>query len=481
MELNVFNTVSRTKEVFKPIIPGKVSLYCCGPTVYNFAHVGNLRTYVFEDILRRTLEFAGYKVRHVMNITDVGHLSDDGDEGEDKMIKAARQKGMTVWDIAGMFTDAFFADTARLNIRKPMVVCKATDHIKEMIDLVQMLEANGYTYVADGNVYFDIAKFERYGSMALLDRQELRAGARVGLDSAKRNPGDFVLWFTKSKFEDQAMIWDSPWGKGYPGWHIECSAMSRKYLGDHFDIHCGGVDHIPVHHTNEIAQTECATGTNPWVNYWIHGEFLLMNKEKMAKSSGNFATLGALGEQGYHPLDYRFFLLQAHYRTQLNYSAETMAAAKAGRSSLLERVSRLLSAVPEGFNPAPIKSAPTEPDLADFVAAIYDDLNVPRAMAVLNGVFKRDEASVERKLELLASMDQIFGLDLIESARALLQKSSTDDFSPQERAEIESLIQERNDARKAKNFARSDEIRSLLGFRGIVLKDGASGTTFERS
>lgn len=481
MELNLFNTASRTKEVFKPIAPGKVSLYCCGPTVYNFAHVGNLRTYVFEDILRRALEFAGYKVRHVMNITDVGHLSDDGDEGEDKMIKAARQKGMTVWDIASMFTDAFFTDTARLNIKKPVVVCKATDHIREMIELIQMLETKGYTYVADGNVYFDIAKFERYGDMALLDRQELRAGARVGVDNAKRNPGDFVLWFTNSKFEDQAMVWDSPWGKGYPGWHIECSAMSRKYLGDHFDIHCGGVDHIPVHHTNEIAQTECATGHEPWVNYWVHGEFLLMNKEKMAKSSGNFATLGALIEQGYHSLDYRFFLLQAHYRTQLNYSAETMAAAKTGRASLVEKVGRLLAGVAPGFSPLAIKSPDSDPDMADFIVAIGDDLNIPRAMAVLNGVFKRDDLALERKLELIITMDQIFGLDLVESARTQLARGSHDDFSEEERGEIEALIEERNRARKAKDFATSDAIRNTLAAKGIVLKDGPSGTSFARS
>ena len=260
MELKLFNTMGRRMETFAPITDKKVGMYTCGLTVYNFAHIGNLRSYVFEDILRKTLEYCGYQVRHVMNVTDVGHLTGDTDEGEDKMVKSSRETGRTVWEIAEFYTKAFFRDFTLLRCAMPTVVCKATDHIQDMIDLIRRIEANGFTYSAGGNLYFDIARFPDYGKLALLDQQDLRAGARVVVDQGKRNPFDFALWFTKSKFEHQAMLWDSPWGRGYPGWHIECSAMSMKYLGEHFDLHCGGIDHVPVHHTNEIAQSEAATG-----------------------------------------------------------------------------------------------------------------------------------------------------------------------------------------------------------------------------
>ena len=340
LALKLFNSLGREVQDFIPIHPPDVGVYTCGPTVYNFAHIGNLRTYLFEDVLRRTLEFMGWRVRHVMNVTDVGHLSDDADEGEDKMVLGARREGRTVWEIADFYTRAFFDDLAKLNIEPPTVVARATAHIEDMIRLIRRIEANGFTYLAGGNLYFDISRLPDYGKLAGLNLDSLQAGARIEVDSAKRNPLDFVLWFTRSKFENQAMLWDSPWGRGYPGWHIECSAMSMRYLGEHFDIHCGGIDHVPVHHTNEIAQSEAATGAR-WVNYWLHGEFLVLEKEKMAKSSGRFLTLGRLVEEGFDPLDYRFFCLGAHYRTQLQFSFEGLEAARNGRANLVERIARL--------------------------------------------------------------------------------------------------------------------------------------------
>ena len=301
-------------------------MYCCGPTVYLDQHLGNLRTYLFEDVLRRTLEDCGYEVSHVMNVTDVGHLTDDGDEGEDKMIKSARASGLTVQQIAEQYTVQFFRDCEALQIMRPTVVCKATEHIPEMIALVERLTERGHTYQAGGNVFYDISTFSEYGQMAGLDLEELQAGARIQVDANKRRPHDFGLWFTKSKFERQAMLWDSPWGRGYPGWHIECSAMSMRYLGEQFDIHCGGIDHIPVHHTNEIAQSDGATGV-PSVRYWVHGEFLVIDGARMAKSGGNLATLTQLVDRGFEPLDYRYFFLGAHYRDQHTFSAEGMVGA----------------------------------------------------------------------------------------------------------------------------------------------------------
>ena len=344
MKVYLYNTMSRTVEEFKPITEGFVGLYGCGPTVYDYAHIGNLRTYIFEDTLKRVLRHAGYNVKHVMNITDVGHLTGDGDEGEDKMAKSARERGRSVWDIAKFYTDAFFKDYDSLNIIRPDVVCPATQHIQQMIDLIKRLEAGGHTYVAGGNVYFSIDTFPEYGKLARLNLDDLKSGARIDIDSNKRNPKDFVLWFTNSKFGEQAMMWDSPWGRGYPGWHIECSAMSMYYLGEQFDIHCGGIDAIPVHHTNEIAQSEAATGKK-WVNYWMHGEFLLSDKGKMSKSSGEFLTMSVLTKHGYDPLDYRYFCLGANYRTQLQFSYQGMDGARSARLGLAERIAGLGDAV----------------------------------------------------------------------------------------------------------------------------------------
>ncbi|MFP4114107.1 MAG: cysteine--tRNA ligase [Spirochaetota bacterium] len=483
MGLKLYNTLGRKLEEFVPIREGHVGLYCCGPTVYNYAHIGNLRTYVFEDVLRRVLERNGYEVKHVMNITDVGHLTDDADEGEDKMLVGARQRGMTVWDVADHFTKAFFADIERLNVKMPTVACKATDHIPEMQALVKRLEERGLTYRAGGNVYFSIDEFPGYGELALLDRQELKAGARIEVDSAKRNPHDFVLWFTQSKFEHQAMQWDSPWGRGYPGWHLECSAMSMKYLGEHFDIHTGGVDHINVHHTNEIAQSEGATGKK-WVNYWLHGEFLILPSGRMGKSKGNMLTLSALEEEGYDPLDYRYFLYSAHYRTQLSFSAEAMDAAKTARASLTAQLRDLADAAPDGLAGAAgiapersggeVQAADLGPAalqaLGEIDDAFNDDLNAPRALGMLRAFLKRTEVPAAERLAVALDADEVFGLKMRESIEA------REELAP----ELAAMIAERERARAARDFARADELRDRLRENGVTIEDTPNGTKWKR-
>ena len=470
MNLSLYNTRSRSIEPFEPIQDGEVRMYACGPTVYNYAHIGNFRTFLFEDILVRALRYSGYRVTHVMNITDVGHLTDDGDLGEDKMIRSAEERGMTPWQIAEFYTEAFFRDAAKLRIERPSLVCKATDHIADMIELIQVLEQRGFTYTAGGNVYFDVSKFERYGDLALLDKADLKAGARVAVDQQKRNPQDFVLWFTNSKFGRQAMVWDSPWGQGYPGWHIECSAMSKKYLGDQFDIHCGGVDHISVHHTNELAQSEAATGKSPWVKYWIHSEFLLTKEFKMSKSSGNFLTLESLEAQGFEAVDYRFFCLGGHYRTQLTFTLQSLEAARNGRRSLFEKVARL----PQSESDEGEWSEAARAYLDRFEQAIADDLNTPRALAELWGLIKEQKITPEEKRRAALQMDRVLGLGLAEiSASGESLPAGLDE------KEILSLIEERNLARKERNFARADEIRSELQDRGIQLVDGPDGTSWQ--
>jgi len=461
VELKLFNTMGRQLSTFNPIHEGKVGMYACGPTVYNFAHIGNLRTYVFEDIFRKTLEYCGYSVRHVMNVTDVGHLTGDTDEGEDKIVKSSREMGKTVWEVAEFYTKAFFRDFGLLRCAMPSVVCKATDHIPEMIDLIRRIEAKGFTYSAGGNLYFDISRFPDYGKLALLDQQDLRAGARVEVDQGKRNPFDFALWFTKSKFEHQAMLWDSPWGRGYPGWHIECSAMSMKYLGEHFDVHCGGIDHVPVHHTNEIAQSESATG-HTWVNYWLHGEFLLMGRDKMAKSAGNFLTLSSLVEKGYHPLDFRYFCLGAHYRTQLMFTFEGLDAARTSRLGLMERIVQLRAEAPEG----PVQAAGKALEyLRDFETHAADDLNMPRCLADMWTLLRDAEVPSGMKLSVVLRMDRIFDLGL-DSAKE--ESLTLDD-------ESKALLEERRQARRAGNYKRADEIRAALKARGIEIQDSPQG------
>lgn len=460
MKVSLYNTMSRKVEEFKPITDGYVGMYGCGPTVYNYAHIGNLRTYIFEDTLKRMLVHAGYKVKHVMNITDVGHLTGDGDDGEDKLEKSARESGKSVWDIAKFYTDAFFKDYDSLNIIRPDVVCPATQHIPQMIELIKRLEDGGHTYIEGGNVYFSIDTLPDYGKLARLKLDDLKSGARIDVDSNKKNPKDFVLWFTKSKFGEQAMMWDSPWGRGYPGWHIECSAMSMFYLGEQFDIHCGGIDAIPVHHTNEIAQSEAATGKK-WVNYWMHGEFLLTEKGKMSKSSGEFLTIPLLQSKGFDPLDYRYFCLGAHYRTQLQFSIDGLSGARTSRLGLMERVAALGDKASE----KPSESAKKYMD--SFDEFVCNDLGMARGLSVLWGLLKDQEVSDPDKVYALRYMDEVLGLQLDKACQ-----SKKEDGIPEEMAE---LLAKRTEAKKNKNWAEADAIRAQIESLGYTVKDTPQG------
>ena len=465
--MKLYNTMSRRIEEFVPIRENRVSMYCCGPTVYNYAHIGNLRTFIFEDILKRTFLFDGYEVKHVMNITDVGHLTGDGDDGEDKLGKRSRETGESVWDIAAFYTKAFFKDEEDLNIIRPDIVCKATDHIQDMINLIKVLEEKGHTYTSGGNVYFSIDTIPDYGKLAGQSQDEKMSGARIAVDGNKRNPKDFVLWFTNSKFGEQAMMWDSPWGRGYPGWHIECSAMSMKYLGPHFDIHCGGIDAIPVHHTNEIAQSEAATGTK-WVNYWCHGEFLLNDKGKMSKSSGEFLTLPVVVSHGYNALDYRYFCLSGHYRTQLKFSWEALDHAKAAREKLVSTVSSL-----KKNEPSKTLGDKAQSYYDSFSSAMNNDLRAPEALAQMWLMLKDNDVTDGEKLSLLYSFDRILGLELDKVEAKKDEKVGSD--------EEWKLVEERALAKKNKDWARADEIRTELLRRGFIVKDTPSGAILEKN
>lgn len=491
--LKLYNTLGTSLQEFHPVESGKVGFYGCGPTVYNYAHIGNLRAYVFQDTLARTLQFLGYKVKHVMNITDVGHLTDDGDTGEDKMLRSAKERGRSVLEIAEFYSRSFFYDCERLGIRMPDVVCKATEHIDDMIALIKRIEANGHTYQAGGNLYFDISTFPSYGQLANLNLDELKAGARIEVDKNKKNPHDFVLWFTNSKFENQALLWDSPWGRGYPGWHIECSAMSMKYLGEHFDIHTGGIDHIRVHHTNEIAQSEAATG-HKWVNYWLHNEFLVMDKGKMSKSAGNFLILENLIQKGFNPLDYRLLLLGGHYRSQITFSWAAMEGAKNARRSLLSKVAKVIeecstrknldTSAPEVQSLEAARSAATSESmrtyLNEFAESLMQDISTPKALSVLNTALKDKSLSSDEILSLVNTFDGVLGLNAVaEAVKLSAQVADTGDSVSD--AEIAQLVAKRADAKKAKDFAAADQIRDDLKAKGIILEDGADGTTWKRN
>ncbi len=471
--MKLFNTLGRELQEFRPIVPGKVGFYGCGPTVYNFAHIGNLRPYLLHDTLVRVLRSFGFEVTHVMNITDVGHLSGDDDTGEDKMLRSAIERGKSVLEVADFYTQAFFRDVERMNILKPTVVCKATEHIGEMIELIGRIEARGYTYSAGGNLYFDVTRFPSYGELALIKLDELKAGARIEIDPNKRNPADFALWFTKSKFENQAMVWDSPWGRGYPGWHIECSAMSMKYLGEQIDIHAGGIDHIPIHHTNEIAQSEAATGRK-WVNYWIHNEFIIMDKVKMSKSSGGFLTLQTLIDAGYEALDYRYFLLGAHYRSQAQFSYEGLDSARSARRSLGERILALREKAGRGPLPEPGPAAHSY--MEAFAGHLAQDLATPRALAELWGLLRDPAIPSGEALAGAFEMDKVLGLAL-ESLAAAERAPVEAGFS----AWIEERIAERSAAKAAKDWARADALRAELKEKGVLLEDSGSGTTWKRA
>lgn len=460
MKVTLFNTLTQKKAEFKPLEPGKVSLYTCGPTVYNYAHIGNLRTYIFEDILSRSLRKAGYEVTHVMNITDVGHLESDADEGDDKMDLAAKREQKSPWDIARYYEEAFFKDMQDLHILYPQNVCRATEHIEDIIHFIQRLEQKGMTYTVDGNVYYRIDKFPNYTELSRRNLDELIEGARVEVDQRKENPLDFVLWFSQSKFPNQIMQWDSPWGRGFPGWHIECSVMASKYLGERIDIHCGGIDHVSVHHTNEIAQSE-ACFDHQWVNIWMHGEFLVLGKDKkMSKSLGNFITLNTLKEQGFDPLHYRYLCLIAHYRSQLSFSEEALEAAKNAFESLRNRVI--------SWKLQPQKSMATQAMINQyqqrFWDAIADDLNTPIALAVMWEMAKDHNLSHQDKLGLINEFDAVLGFNVENFQRPALNTTQLE------------LIQQRQQAREQKDWALADKLRDQLAEAGVQIKDTPAGT-----
>ena len=462
--MKIYNTLSKSEEEFVPYNGNEVKMYTCGPTVYHYAHIGNLRTYIFEDILEKTLNYLGYHVKRVMNITDVGHLQSDADTGEDKMLLGAKREHKTVYEIAKFYTDAFFSDTKKLNIKTPEVVSKASDNIDMYIKMIQKLLDTGYAYISGNNVYFDISKAKDYYKLSGKNEQELIIGARddVDHDDAKRNPYDFALWFTKSKFENQEMKWDSPFGVGYPGWHIECSGISIKYLGEHLDIHCGGVDNIFPHHTNEIAQSEAYLG-HKWCNYWVHGEHLNDKSGKMSKSKGEFLTVSLLEEKGYNPLSYRFMCLQSHYRSQLVFSYDSLETAQ---SAYLKLKSKVKSLNKDGeLNMELINKYDSL-----FKNAISDDLNTSNALTILFDLLKDDSLNSSSKLYLVEKFDSVFSLDLVEHEK---------EIGSELLSKINELIDKRNAAKKAKDYGLADSIRDELKEMGVVIKDTREGTTFE--
>ncbi len=473
--MRIYNSLSRTQEEFLPIEEGKVSMYTCGPTVYHFAHIGNLRTYTMEDVLEKYLRYVGYDVKRVMNITDVGHLSSDGDTGEDKMLKGAKREKKTVMQIAEFYTQAFFNDCKKLNIKMPDVIEPATNCIPEFIRMVEQLLEKGYAYEAGGNVYFDISKIEKYYVFGDFTEDDLEVGVRdsVEEDGNKRNKADFVLWFTKSKFEDQELKWDSPWGVGYPGWHIECSCIARKHLGEYLDIHCGGIDNAFPHHTNEIAQSESTFG-HKWCNYWFHVHHLNTNSGKMSKSKGEFLTVSLLEERGYDPLVYRYFCMQSHYRRNLVFSWENLDNAKNAYEKLVAKVAALK---PEGS----VDPEKFELGKKKFTDALDNDLNTSLAVTALYDVFKLD-TNDRTKLALIESFEEVLSLGLLAAAEKYSadKKSETaSDVSPELLAYIEEKIEARRAAKAAKDYAAADAIRVELSERGITLIDTREGTKFK--
>ncbi len=455
--MKVYNTLSRKKEDFKPINDKEVRIYSCGPTVYNFAHIGNLRTYIFMDVLRKVLEYNGYSLKHAMNITDVGHLVSDEDDGEDKMLKGAREQKKTPWEIAEYYTDVFMKDITALNIEIPEIVPKATEHIPEMLEFVKGLVDKGYGYETSDGIYFDIQKFNGYGKLSKANLEEQIAGARVEVNEEKHHPADFALW--KKAPREHIMQWESQWGMGYPGWHIECSAMGRKYLGDVFDIHTGGVDHIPVHHENELAQSEALLG-KPAVNYWMHGEFMMVNNGKMSKSLGNTYTVDNLKEKGYDPLAFRYMCLNAHYRNKLNFTWEVMQSAQVSYDRFIEEVQAHKNGTEN------VEESVINGFLSDFEDAVNDDLNIPKALGIAWNAVRYGKKS-QQIYDLLTKMNRIFGFDL--------DKQKTQSNEPEISDDVRKLVKERQQARKDKNWKRSDEIRDALKAMGIVVEDTAEG------
>ena len=475
--MQLYNSLSRTKEEFIPNEAGKVSMYTCGPTVYHFAHIGNLRTYIMEDILDRYFRYSGYDVTRVMNITDVGHLTSDADTGEDKMLKGAKREKKTVMEIAQFYTEKFFEDCKALNIRRPEVVEPATSCIDEFIKVIESLIEKGYAYEAGGNIYFDTSKLDQYYKFHNFEEEDLAVGVREGVeaDGNKKNKADFVLWFTKSKFDDQELKWNSPWGIGYPGWHIECSCISMKHLGERLDVHCGGIDNAFPHHTNEIAQSEAFLG-HKWCNYWFHVLHLNTTSGKMSKSKGEFLTVSLLIEKGFDPMVYRFFCLQSHYRKSLVFSWENMENARVAYNKLIARIASLK-------DDGAVDEAALAELKAGFVKALDNDLNTSLAVTAIYDVLKANTNDATKKAAL-SDFDTVLCLNLLENAAKLNEEKEEKTEAPVSNdpfvAEIERLIVERKEAKAAKNFAEADRIRNYLLEKGIVLVDTREGTTWKK-
>ena len=473
----LYNSLTRTRQEFVPNVEGKVNMYTCGPTVYHYAHIGNLRSYIMEDVLEKYLRYVGYDVKRVMNITDVGHLTSDADTGEDKMLKGAKREKKTVLEIAKFYTDAFFSDCAKLNIKTPDVVAPATTCIDEFIKVIVDLIDKGYAYEAGGNIYFDTSKLKQYYVFNDFKEEDLEVGVREGVeeDSNKRNKADFVLWFTKSKFDDQELKWDSPWGIGYPGWHIECSCISMKHLGEYLDIHCGGIDNAFPHHTNEIAQSEAYVG-HKWCNYWFHVHHLNTNSGKMSKSSGEFLTVSLLESKGYNPLVYRLFCLQSHYRKSLVFSYENLDNAAIAYKKLVARIVTLLKG-----DLGEVDGDAFKAHRDAFCAALDNDMNTSLGVTALYDVLKAN-ISPATKIALIDDFDKVLGLDLVSAARKQIEEEeaakntvSDDPFI----REIEEQIKARAEAKKAKNYALADEIRKALADKGVTLIDTPQGTKYQ--
>ena len=468
-----YNTLTRNIDTVIPNVEGKIAMYTCGPTVYHFAHIGNLRSYIMEDVLEKSLRYIGYDVKRIMNITDVGHLASDADTGEDKMLSGAKRENKTVMEIAQFYTDAFFSDCQKLNIKRPDVVEPATNCIPEFIHMVEVLLEKGYAYEAGGNVYFDTSKLEEYYVFSsAVEKEQLREGVRddVEADVNKKNSNDFVLWFTKSKFEDQALKWDSPWGVGYPGWHIECSCISMKHLGEYMDIHCGGVDNIFPHHTNEIAQSESYTG-HKWCNHWFHVNHLNDKSGKMSKSKGDFLTVSLLESKGYNPLVYRMFCLQSHYRKPLEFSYEVLDNMVAAYNKLAKKVAELKD---EGEVDATAFAMFKE----KFEDALCNDLNTSMAITVIYDLLKAD-VNDKTKLALINDFDYVLSLNLYEEGKKLAEITENAGASAELEAFVLAKIEERAAAKKAKDFATADAIRDELLAKGVAIKDTREGVKWE--
>ena len=464
----LYNTLTKSVDEFVPNEEGKVAMYTCGPTVYHFAHIGNLRSYIMVDVLEKYLRYVGYDVKRVMNITDVGHLTSDGDTGEDKMLKGAKREHKTVMDIARFYTDAFMADCEKLSIKRPDVVEPATNCIPEFIHMIEVLLEKGYAYIAGENVYFDTSKLDNYYVLSSQNEEDLQVGVRedVEEDTNKRNKTDFVLWFTKSKFDNQELKWDSPWGVGYPGWHIECSCISMKHLGEYMDIHCGGVDNIFPHHTNEIAQSEAYIG-HKWCNYWFHVNHLNTKNGKMSKSKGEFLTVSLLEEKGYNPMAYRFFCLQSHYRKPLEFSWDALDNVVSAYDKLVKRIANLST-------DGEVDTAACEEWKMKFAEALSHDINTSSAITVLYDMLKAELSDASKRV-LVQSMDEVLSLQL---EKAWEEKEA--DVDDELASYVEKKIEERKEAKKAKDFAKADAIREELLAKGIVLKDTREGTFWEK-